>query len=558
MFGISWKSYDVDELDFLLLVSEKALESGRVGLPESIQVPPDAVEEQIRLEITSRVTTNRQEVAQRVDALDVAVGANQINSIRGKMAVSEAQRAADEKRHREALGGAHKTELEDLEPAHREKLAALDFEQEEFVDSRETEIAKLERKLPDYRKEIERYQQKYGIEREPQIVPGHERTNGILIIAGLATLQAISNAFVLKDIVVEGLLFAILVAGLIGGVDVVTHFKLGQYGSALKAPDFLARIRGVFCFLGFFTTLPLLNLSVVHLRLIAVNYPGEEFGPWYGSITEDTFGFIADPIAVLLLLLGCGCSFAAFASGFKWDEYIPCFLNNQRRIDKIEGELDDIRYELNETTAEYRQSKSELVQEQSSEREAVVARQADEMSRAEELFADKQIRHFEGQLAEAQALIRDMDSDLRHIEQLEDRLSAAEHMANTAFVSLVQRYRNSNREGRRASDISVGEPPGYFNTHPSLDLPEREDSIDKVREKVGESQRQYRDIQEIVARHSDAMAGVLSDLRERRIVAFMDPNEDEGDGVSEQVPEDHPEEAPPPGDGLYSRDELDR
>ena len=117
---------------------------------------------------------------------------------------------------------------------------------------------------------------------------------------------------------------------------------------------------------------------------------------------------------------------------------------------------------------------------------------------------------------------------LELIKNLEARLSQEEDLANTGFVSLVQRHRIKNREARQQTDQAS--PPAYFNSTPSLNLPVREDFVESVQTKVRESEKQYEEIRTMVQRYTDEMERILRVLQQRRMDQFLGQN-DEDDGA---------------------------
>ena len=158
-------------------------------------------------------------------------------------------------------------------------------------------------------------------------------------------VQLVANSVLFGQGSDYGLALGMTFASIFAFFDILLHFNAGELGSQVRAPDLPNRLVGNLAIaIGMITAL-LVNLSMVHLRLVTrVSGIGAIDEEWLPSLRSAPFGF-EDFLSWGLLVVGLLCSLLAFRSGFRWDEPIPLFRRAGRRILRLREDRDDLREE---------------------------------------------------------------------------------------------------------------------------------------------------------------------------------------------------------------------
>lgn len=302
----------------------------------------------------------------------------------------------------------------------------------------ESEVRKASRNLDKLKferqsvaKRIRTYQQKYEIDRPPDLRDSSERRTLVTFTLLLAVAQAVANGFFFAEGMRYGLSMGLVVAVIIGLFDVLAHAFIGRQGGRITAPNLPNRLLGGMFSTVMVCTVPIWNLGLVHLRL-AVREHGLDQGAelWGQRFLAEPFGF-SDFYSFVLLGIGLLCSGLAVATGWNWDEKIPLFREEGRRLEEINDEIEHWQDEK------------------------AVAVQAGERRGREGL----------------EELSDSIEHNVEMIQRLFDKLASLRDNVfvftdkmEHAYKAAIQFYRDENRVARSSS------PPPYFRDEPEIEF----------------------------------------------------------------------------------------
>jgi len=318
----------------------------------------------------------------------------------------------------------------------------------------ESRIQQQKRQLKRARKRIAKYQDKHGMDRDPDLREDYERRVIIIVTIAVAALQGLANAALFAQGMRFGLSGGLALAVVLGFADVALHHAGGRVAARSVAPDLFNRSLGVFISLFLMATVSTYNLGLVHLRTgIRERGMAQGFEQWLPSLVNDPLGF-TDFGSFALLVIGLVCSTLAVISGWQWDEPIPLF----RRMGTKAA---DAREEL-----EFWQIRADNLR-------------TDRVKEAQEELDEiwKQVDHN----------VQACEALWGRIKRIHENLETFLSDAANAFATLIRFYRDENRLAR-----STEEPP-YFDQEPAIAIKKPlELDLDDI-EEYAERQRAIRD-----------------------------------------------------------------
>lgn len=208
------------------------------------------------------------------------------------------------------------------------------------------ELADLVAKLQDARSDkasaesrIRSFQERYGVERGPELKEGWEVYRMLALTLLIAFGQMIANAMIFAQGLRFGVAMGLISAALIGAGDVLLHSWLGSLSRRVLSPPWTRRFVGGVLVALSIVSVTVVNLVVVHLRLVIRDYGFDGANTLLlDSVLNNTFGF-SDSLSYLLLFVGVVCSTAAFLTGLQWNDPIPEFRKHGRTVQVCKNEI---------------------------------------------------------------------------------------------------------------------------------------------------------------------------------------------------------------------------
>lgn len=390
--GLEYPSLEVECLLSELDVLESAATNGRANIPSKDEKSPDGHEARIRQEVIKRVETAKTRASHRVHLLEVSIQTRQLQPAVKRCKEIPASFATEMQVRSSRLKNDH--------------------------DSVVRALAELE-------EEIETYKSRYGLTRGPRIADVEDRNNGFARLALFTLVQLIANSVLFGQGSDYGLALGIAIASIFAFFDILLHFNVGELGSRIRAKDLLSRVVGISALVFGAVTVLLVNLSMVHLRLVTRRFGVAGWEEWLPSITSQPFGF-TDFLSWGLWAIGLLCSVLAVRIGFSWDEPIPVFRNNGRKIARLKEDRDD------------------LVEEQRTLSEDVMSLFREELDSI-------------GRRAESHVGM--ISDSVKKIEQIVIEYNSYRSIAPATLDAVVKSYRDANRRHRtEPTPAFFGEP----------------------------------------------------------------------------------------------------
>jgi hypothetical protein len=426
--GLAYPSLSVEDLLADLKVAESGARNGSANVPHQHETAPDGQEARIRQEIVRRVEQAKLRASQTVHNLEVSMKARQL---------APAVMRCDE-----------------IPKSFANKLEDRDGRLKVELDGVQRELAELEA-------EVDSYRTRHGVSRMPRLIDAEDRYNGWALLIVFTLVQLVANSLLFGQGSDYGLALGITFASIFAFFDILLHFRVGEAMARVRAPDPANRIIGVAAIaFGFFSVLAV-NLSMVHLRLVTRQFGVSGWEEWLPSISSEPFGFV-DFLSWGLLVVGLLCSLMAVQAGFSWDEPIPLFRRNGRKISRLKEDRDDLMDE--------RQTlKADLFQQFHEELDAI--------------------------RRDAESHVGIISDSVRRIEQISAEYRSYCSNARETLRALVRSYRDANRQHR-------SEPPPAFFSEPitlEVDLAPVTSvaSLDQV---VKQAERDHEELRDILPR----------------------------------------------------------
>lgn len=424
--GLAYPSLDVEDLLMDLKVTESATRNGSANVPHQHETSPDGQEARIRQEVVRRVGQAKVRAAQTVHNLEVSIKARQ------------------------------------LAPAVKRcgEIPTSFASQLEVQDARvKAELNRVQRELKELQGEVDAYRARHRVSRMPRLTDPEDRYNGLALLIVFTMVQLGANSLLFGEGSDYGLALGITFASIFAFFDILLHFRVGEWMARVHAPDSGNRAIGFLAIAFGVVSAFAVNLSMVHLRLVTRQFGISGWEEWLPSISSAPFGFV-DFLSWGLLVVGLLCSLMAVQAGFSWDEPIPLFRRNGRKISRLEEDRDDLMDER-------RSLKSDLFGKLRGELDAI------------------------GRDAESHVGI--VSDSVKRIEQIAVEYKGYCSTARETLRALVGTYRDANRRCRSEP------PPTFFSAPITLEIePEPLTSVTSLEKVVEQAERDHAELRKIL------------------------------------------------------------
>ena len=400
----TFEPIDVEGVKAELNLAAQASRYGKKELPDSRESELDGPQESIRERIRGEVDEAYRRANREKERLADALRARSVESLVEKAVKLPAQKIEELRIERRDI---------------RHKIESLTAQRVELTDR------------------LRAYRENHAIDRGPSLKKGHERKAVVTATIALAIVQALANSLLFAQGMERGISQAWMLAALLGAADVGWHFHVARVGTRIHGHRWYERIPGGLAVLLFVITVPVYNLSLVHLRLAVQRFGLSEGAEvWLATLQSNPFGF-SDFWSILLLGIGLLCSSLAVVAAWQWDEVIPEYRNIGRKIGEIDGSL-----------GYWRDLDDRMLMDASAD--------------AEEWL--EEIREqIENNLMIAKAIVSRME---RLMENLESFLAGAE----TSYAALIRFYRDENCLARSTNAPEYFSHPVKLAAKPSVDI----------------------------------------------------------------------------------------
>lgn len=391
-----FESLDIKAIQAELQLAEQARRYGEVELPDSGDAQLDGPQESVRQRVLEDVRGAYRRANREKERLLDALRARNVESLVERALSLPAQRIEE-----------MWVERRDI----RHKIDLLSAQRIEINDR------------------LRSYRERYAITRGPSLKEDYERKLIIAATAILAIIQAIANSLLFAQGMDRGISQAWLLAAILGALDIAWHYSVARVGTRVHGHRWYERVPGGLAVLLLLATMPIYNLSLVHLRL-GIQQAGfsEGMQTWLSALRANPFGF-SDFTSVILLAIGLLCSSLAVLAAWQWDEVIPEYRSLATKLRDTDGSL-----------GYWRDRDDRMALDAIDDAAEALSRIRDEI---------------EHNGLVAKAIVGRME---RLAENLESFLAGAD----TAFAAMIRFYRDENRLARNTA------PPEYFSQPVSL------------------------------------------------------------------------------------------
>jgi len=438
---VAFLTLDLEVLKKKVSLVQDARKNGLSDIPSSEQKSPDGTEQAIRNEVMSRVADAKTKASAHLDNLKAAIKRRQLAP-----------------------------SVERCKTIARQFVDAFDAENERLDRDR----PRMEGELSALQKEVDEYRKIYGLRRGPKLIDEEDRNNALSLLLIFALAQLVANALLFSEGSLYGLSFGLLLALILAFFDIVIHFNLGRIGARVEAPDPTSKWHGGLGIVMALLTVIAWNLGLVHLRLVSRAIDGSEpvgWDEWLPSLMGNTLGFV-DFLSWALLVIGVACSFLALRSGWLWDEPIPVFRENGRRMARL-------TFDISELTEKRAGLRAQLREDYLSE--------LDQM--------DKDAKNHVGLVT---GHVSGIKAKVEHFATYKLR-------SEEVYKALIGAYRIENQRARESpAPIFFGAPIGDLSPDAhQLDLPERD-----FGRFVKEAERQYEELKRELPQARKRLLGI--------------------------------------------------